>query len=226
MATQSPSKARSAASTASPSPSVVVCDDHIAIRAGLRQIFETEQVRVVGECQSLDELLVLARQHPEAVLVTDLGIDGVPFSALVKEVRLCLDDMPIVVYSMRETPATIDLCYKSGAVAFVPKRADVAELIKAVRSASVGKLYFPSDVATELAALHVDRRHPKLLLLPRELEIFEAYAKNPAVAEIAASLGVTPKRVQNTLSQIAQKLDLPRSQFRSAAIRHGIVEEV
>jgi DNA-binding NarL/FixJ family response regulator len=86
MAKHSPSKTNPSVQ-APAQPVVIVCDDHIAIRAGLKQILEGQHIVVVGECQSLDELRSVVKGHPWAVLVTDLGVDNASFATLQSVVR-------------------------------------------------------------------------------------------------------------------------------------------
>lgn len=205
---------------------VIICDDHIAIRAGLRQILERAKIRVAGECEDLPQLLALTERYPAAVLMTDLGVDDVPFTKLVSEVHRRAAAMPIIVYSMRETPATISLCYQEGASAFVPKRADISEIVEAVLAVGAGKVYFTREVAANLAAMQVVPSPPKEILLPRELQVFIAYAKSPNINQIAADLSVTSKTVQNTVSAISKKLDIPRNQFYATAVKHGLIDVI
>jgi DNA-binding NarL/FixJ family response regulator len=203
---------------------VIICDDHIAIRAGLRLILERGSIQVVGECDSVMTLLDLVRLNPNAIVITDLGVDEVQFPNLVSQLRNQSADCQIVVYSMREAPATIGLCYEAGAIAFVPKSADPDEIIKAINRASNGDRYFPASVASELAGLLLDRTSPKALLTARELEIFIGYVREGTVEALAERIGISDKTVQNLLSQIAKKLNSPRSTFHNLAREHGLID--
>lgn len=211
---------------ADPAPYVIVCDDHIAIRTGVTQILEKQGITVAGQCHTVPALMELISQFPAAVIMTDLAVDALPFPELVKKARQQSPDCKIVVYSMREGPGTIGLCYEAGAAAFVPKRSEPEEIINAVLAADRGERYFPPDVASHLASLHVDGNAPKNILNARELEIFTGYASGETAEVLAAKLNVSEKTINNALSQISKKLDAPRATFYQIARRYGLVDDV
>ena len=204
--------------------SAIVSDDHIAMRTGVIKILEEEGIHIAGECGTVAALTALVRHHPDAVVITDLGMDDMPLRELMAALREQAPDCKLVIYSMREAPSTIGLCYEAGALAFVPKRADPDELVKAVRHAAARERYFPASVASELASLHVDGKSPSNLLSAREMEIFIGYAKRESIDALAARLEISDRSIHNTLSRIAKKLDVPRSTFSEFARRYGLID--
>lgn len=203
---------------------VIICDDHIAIRAGVARILEERGIEVAGECFSVASLLDFVGKFPDAIVITDLAVDDVPFPILVGRIREKSAQCQVIVYSMREAPATIGLCYESGAIAFIPKRSEPDEIIKAVENARRGERYFPVSVASNLANFHIDGNAPSNALTTRELDIFIRFAKEESVEQIAEELEVSEKTVQNSLSTISKKLDVPRTNFYQVARRYGLLD--
>lgn len=204
---------------------IIICDDHAAIRAGIARILEEQKMAVIEGCDTVPALLTLVRQCPNAVVITDLAIDQLPFPALAAKLHSLSADCRIVVYSMREAPATIGLCYEAGALAFVPKSSEPEEIIKAVESACADQRYIPPSVAANLANFHIaDRNSPMSMLSAQEKNMFAGYAKGETVEMLARRFGVSDKRVQNILSQISKKLDAPRSAFFQVARRYGLID--
>ncbi|WP_081768816.1 response regulator transcription factor [Herbaspirillum sp. RV1423] len=223
--TTAPASRQKTGATEVHSQAVIICDDHAAIRAGVTRILEERNKRVVGGCGAVPDLLALVKQYPGAVVVMDLGIDQLPFPELMTMLRAASPGCRIVVYSMREAPGTIALCYDAGAIAFVPKSADPEEIVKAVDCARHDERYLPPSVAAALANFHIeDRRSPLATLSAQEKEIFIGYAKGETVDALARRLSVSEKRIQNLLSQIAKKIDAPRSTFFQVARRHGVID--
>lgn len=205
-------------------PVVIVCDDHIAIRAGIARILEDRGVAVAGECYTIGALLNLVQKFPSAVVLTDLAVQELPFPDLMRQIRATSLDAKVVVYSMRESAATIHLCYESGATAFVPKRSEPDEIIRAIESAHQGVKYLPPDVAANLAKLTIDPTAPQNILNQREREIFVSFVRGESLEDMAARLEVTERTLNNTLSQISKKLDAPRTAFFQIAKRYGLIE--
>ncbi len=203
---------------------VIVCDDHIAIRAGLARILEGKGISVVGECYTVVALLELVRQYPSAVILTDLDVEGVPFPELMRRVRVESRNAKVVVYSMRESAVTIHLCYDSGATAFVPKRSTQDEIVKAIEAANRSEQYLPPDVAANLAKLTIDSNAPQNVLNTREREIFVSFVRGESLESMAVRLEVSERTLNNTLSQISKKLDAPRTSFFQIAKRYGLIE--
>lgn len=204
---------------------IIICDDHAAIRAGLGRILEEHKIVVSGGCDTVSALFRLVKEHPNAVVITDLAIGQLPFPALMEKLHSLSPDCKIVVYSMREAPATIGLCYEAGALAFVPKSSEPVEIVKAVECAINDQRYIPPSVAANLADFHIaDRNSPLSMLSAQEKEMFVGYAKGETVEMLARSFGVSDKRVQNLLSQISKKLDAPRSAFFQVARRYGLID--
>ncbi len=204
---------------------IIICDDHIAIRTGVAAILADHKFSIVGTCESLAQLIKLLRQHKSAVVVTDLAIDGVPFPTLAEILRTNTPDCKIIVYSMRESPATVALCYSSGALAFVPKRSDPQEIVNAVTSAIVSERYIPISIAPNLANYHYANQSSRInLLTKREMEFFLAYAKGDAVADIASQVGLSDGSVQNKLTSVSKKLEIPRQKFREYTEILGLLD--
>jgi DNA-binding NarL/FixJ family response regulator len=204
---------------------VIICDDHAAIRAGVSHILEQRDKHIVGACGAVPELLALVKKYPEAIVVVDLGIDQLPFAELMTKLRKAAPPCRVVVYSMREAPGTIELCYDAGAIAFVPKSDDPEQIVKALECAELGERYLPPSVASSLANFHIeDRGSPLGMLSAQEKEVFVGYARGESVEALAGRLGVSGKRVQNLLSLISQKLDVPRTAFFQVARRCGAMD--
>jgi DNA-binding NarL/FixJ family response regulator len=203
---------------------IIICDDHIAVRQGLVTILETAGIRVVGTCSSILELLTLASGHPNAIVITDLAVDGWNFPELAKDLWKISRQIKVVVYSARESAVTMGLCYDVGAVAFVPKTASPDEIIKAIEFARAGERYFPAEVASTVYALTHDRNNIESILTSRELNIFVSYSRGHTIDSIAKAMDVSEKTVQNVLSEISKKLDCPRSSFSEFARQKGYLD--
>lgn len=205
--------------------SVIVCDDHQMIRVGLCVTLATEEIISVGECGNIEDLLRIAKNHPNAVVVTDLGVDNTQFPELMQKLRAESPSVKVVVYSMREQPSVADLCYRAGARAFVPKSADIDELVKAIRAAHLGKLYVPSIVGSEMMASACDPRSPMQILSRKDLEIFVDFASGLSADEIAQKVGLSNQTIHNRLTKISKALGVSRGGLRFVARDFHIIQE-
>lgn len=205
-------------------PPVILCDDHHIVRDGLSTLLADADIQVTGSCGSVDELFALIKEHPYAIVLTDLAVSDWTFTDLVKKIFETSADVKIVVLSARTSPILMDQCYKLGAVAFLPKTVYPDEIVKAIRYAAAGKTYFNTDVASTLRGLQTERNNLESLLTKKEFEIFLRYAKGESAAAIAAATGIKEKSVSNALSDITNKLGSPRVAFVEIAREKGYLD--
>ena len=203
---------------------VIICDDHIAIREGLKAILENARINVVGVSESVAELLKQVKQHPASIVIVDLQVDGVQFPELIKQLHAQSDEIRVVVYSARKSPVTMGMCYEYGATAYIPKDSKPSDIIKALEFAENGERYFSATVAAIVYDLNNDRTKIISKLSPREMEIFLAYCKEPSIEKIARDIGITEKSLSNAVSVISKKLNISRSMFNHMAQECGLLE--
>jgi two-component system invasion response regulator UvrY len=121
---------------------VVVCDDHAMVRRGIKDaISEGVDIRVVGEVGSYPELRQQLRQGPCDVLVLDLnmpGRGGLEVLAALKEEGSRIRTLVVSMYPEDQYAIR---CLRAGAMGYLNKSADPAELINAIRTLMQGRKY-------------------------------------------------------------------------------------
>jgi DNA-binding NarL/FixJ family response regulator len=126
---------------------IVIAEDHIMVRQGLRLLLETEQdFRIMGEAGDGPEGLRLAESLKPDVLITDLRMGGMDGIQLTRRVRACSPHTKIVILTMHSEPSLARQAMLTGASAFVVKDSAIDELIQAVRSAAAGGQYLSPSV--------------------------------------------------------------------------------
>ena len=205
-------------------PSVIICDDHQAIRAGLGELLREFGVDICASVGTVSELLAAVGDHPDALVISDLGVESTAFRDLMAEITDISPGCRVIIYSMRDTPSSIRVCYDLGAYAFVPKSSDVDEIVKALRWAASGMKYFPDDVAAELEELEDDSSNPRNVLTGREFAVFMTFVHVGSAEAVAERQDITLKTTQNLLGIISKKLGVPRSQFHRVASENGLLD--
>jgi DNA-binding NarL/FixJ family response regulator len=127
---------------------IVIVDDHVMVRQGLRLLLEAEKdFRVMGEAGGGPEGLRLTASLAPDVLVTDLRMEGMDGIELTRRVRICSPRTKIVVLTMHADPALARHALRAGASAYVVKDSAIDDLIEAVRSVSAGGQYLSPSVS-------------------------------------------------------------------------------
>jgi two-component system response regulator DevR len=200
---------------------ILVVDDHILVREGLRRALSREnEFSVVGEAASKREALVQIPHHSPDVLVVDLHLPDGNGLEVIAWARALSQQMGIVALTFSKFPEHILACMESGASSYVDKSAPISELITAIRSSSVNPLTFTARKITDAISL----KNQSIGLTARELEILEILPTGDTVLQMAQQLFVTESTIKTHLAAIYRKLGATnRVQAINAARKLGLL---
>lgn len=190
---------------------IIVADDHTLFRAGLLSMLsDFPGIAVVAEAADGDEVLATAQTVAADILILDMAMPGPTGVALIE--RLCKEkpELPILILTMHDEPATIRRALKAGALGFITKDADPETLMAAITSVSRRGSYVAPNLAARLAMQSDNEVKPvvDILLSRRETEIMGLIAEGIALNQIAQMLCVSPKTVTSHKSNLMEKLGL------------------
>lgn len=207
-------------------PTVLLADDHGAIRAGLRIMLETHDIAVVGEAADGDVAVRNAAALRPDVVLMDLrmpGRDGV--SATREIVERGLGDV-LVLTSFDEDELVL-AALRAGAVGFLLKTVDAPTLIQAVRAVAAGDgALDPRVTRRALAAVAAAAPPPPSTsfvlpeLTPRERDVLDGILQGWSNAQLAARLRISVPTVKTHVSNVLTKLGA-RSRSHAAALVRG-----
>ncbi len=207
---------------------VVLVDDHALIRRGLREtLSEAGGIDVVGEAADYSELRELLRTTQFDVLVIDVNLPGRSGIEVIgsliaegREVRaLVLSQYPEDQYGVR--------ALKTGAMGYLNKASDPAQIVAAVRSVGSGRKFLTPEIAQALAETIAGRSDGPLheKLSEREMQTLVRIANGQKLSEIAEALVLSPKTVSVYRARVLEKLGLHTSADLAAyAVRHRLID--
>ena len=199
---------------------VLLAEDNLLLRQGVRSLLEMEDgIDVVDAVGDLDALFVAVAEHEPDVLVTDIRMpptgtdEGVVAASRLRQTHPRLG---VVVLSQYDEPdyALALLSGGSERRAYLLKErvSDPAQLVGAIRAVASGGSYIdPKVVEALIAARSRAASSPLAELSPRELEVLEQMAQGKNNAAIAQALVLTPRAVEKHINSIFSKLPLAES---------------
>jgi DNA-binding NarL/FixJ family response regulator len=197
---------------------IVIADDHLLFRQGLRSLLKSEpEVTIVGETERAGELPALLARSPCDQLLLDLQMDRNTLADIESLVRR----VPVVVLTASEVPADAVAAIRKGARAVVFKRFAVETLMDAIRTVAGDNVWLPASLQTHMAA-HM--RGPALnALSPREEQVVRYIALGLRNAEVARELSISEDTVKTHLGRIFRKLGVrDRVELALYATRAGV----
>lgn len=207
---------------------VIIADDHMIVRSGLKHILELEFAGVVvGEATTGAELLDKVKATDWDVVILDVALgaeSGLNTLPLLKAAR---PHLPVIMLSMYGERQFVVRALAAGASAYLTKeQAADAELFKAIRTVCAGRRYIGEALAEQLAD-HLgkdDGKQPHEALSSRELEVFLLLAGAKSVSEIAERLRLSVKTVSTYRTRILEKMSLgSNAEIIQYAVRNGLV---
>ncbi|MCT9077394.1 response regulator transcription factor [Streptomyces fulvoviolaceus] len=206
---------------------ILIVDDHVVVRAGLRALLEGEPgFEVVGETgDGADAVRLVQRLGPEVVLM-DLRLSETgPVDSGTEATRRILAAAPgtrVVVLTSYGSQADVLRAVEAGARGYVLKAGPPEELFRAVRAAAAGGM----ALAPEAAASFLGRTaEPAPVLSEREIEVVRLLAQGRSNRAIAGTLFLAEATVKTHLVRIYRKLGTEnRAGTVSEAARLGLIE--
>jgi DNA-binding NarL/FixJ family response regulator len=207
---------------------VLLADDHTLVRAGIRVLLQTVPgIEIVGEAADGREALrLVAAEHPD-VIVLDMmmpNLNGLDAAARIARV---LPGTRVVILSMRADEDSVLRALRAGALGYVVKTDNPAELELAVRAAARGQRFLSSAVAGYAVDClkRIDRERTSLeRLTPRKREVLQLVAEGHTTKEIAKQLGITAKTAEAYRGELMSALDIHDiASLTRYAVREGLV---
>lgn len=202
---------------------IVLADDHAAMRHSLRTLLDGESdFAVVGETDSLQSVIRHVQARQPDVLVLDLGMSSGNWLSMLSELHARTPSTRIVVLTTSDDPAFAQGALDSGAHGLVLKEMADSDLPAAVRAAWGEQRYISPSLS---AHLPVDGAAPRDRLTPREQEVLRLIALGYTSVEIAANLGLSPRTIETHRARIHRKLGLStRAELVRYALRHDLLQ--
>jgi DNA-binding NarL/FixJ family response regulator len=191
---------------------VLLVDDHQIISDSLSLLFGTmEDIEIVGTLNDSRKVLDFLQNNEVDVLVTDLNMPHLDGIQLTMQVRKAFPDMKILMLTVKDEIDAIQDAYRAGISGYVMKKANRAELEKALRSVATGQKYFSESIMRELMAGgkregSIDHTDDLVELTKRELEIVRLVAQELSTSEIADQLCISTGTVETHRHNVMKKL--------------------
>ncbi len=207
---------------------VLLTDDHLVVRQGLRAFLETQpDLEIVGEAASGEEAIALSQEHAPDVALMDLLMPGIGGIAATRQIKQISPRTQIIILTSFHEDSQILPAIQAGALSYLLKDVKPLELIAAIRKAARGEAVLHPFVATRLMqSLQTKPTNSDGVtteLSKRELEVLRLIAEGITNAEIAERLFISEKTVKSHVSNILSKLHLAdRTQAAVYAWRNGL----
>jgi DNA-binding NarL/FixJ family response regulator len=207
---------------------VLLVDDHPLVRQGLLAVLTVaDGIVVAGEAGDGEAAVALSAELAPDVVIMDLQLPGMRGIDATREIVARRPGIAVLVLTMFEDDEMVFSAISAGAVGYLLKGADGADIIAAIRAAAAGQAVFGAALAWRLRAWFTPGPQPQAApfpqLTPREREILDGVAAGLTNAQIGQQMFLSAKTIANNVSNILTKLQLAeRAQAIVAARDAGL----
>ena len=208
---------------------VMLADDHILMREGIRQLLEFDgSIEVVGEVSDGEECLkMLPIINPE-VLLLDINMPKMNGVEVLTEIRKQKMPVKVLILTVHNEVDYLVKAVDIGVDGYIVKDSESSELKKAINCLVKGESYIQPSLIPLLNSRLVTRDSDKEKiesLTKRELEVLIQVANGMFNKEIATNLKISERTVKNHISNIFKKIDVnDRTQAAVFAIKNDIIK--
>jgi DNA-binding NarL/FixJ family response regulator len=210
---------------------ILLADDHVLVRDGLKLILETvPDLSVVAEASDGVDALRLAIREEIHLAVLDVSMPRMGGLAVARELAKQRPELRVLMLSVHDNEQYFFEALKAGASGYVLKSEANRDLIEACRAAMRGEPFIYPPAVSALVRDYLERAAsgedvPEDPLTPRELDVVKLIAEGLTSEEIAEALIISHKTVDRHRANILEKLGMRnRVELTRYAIRRGLVE--
>jgi DNA-binding NarL/FixJ family response regulator len=210
---------------------VAVVDDQRLFARGISGLVDMlPDTEVAGVAYDGEEAVELCRKEEPDVVLMDISMPKMDGISATREIRDLLPQTAVIILTAHEDDEHVFRGIKAGAQGYLLKDAELEDLSLAIRTVNAGNTIIAPNLAQKMLNTFQGAEDPtgKRLAPPltdRELEVIRALAQGKSDRQIAQSLGISEKTVNNHTSNIYRKLHLfDRTQAVIYAVREGIID--
>ena len=200
--------------------SILIADDYPLILAGLASLIDSvPEFRLAAQAADGARAVELYRELRPDVVIIDLSMRRLSGAEAIEQIRLFDADARVVILTTHQGDEDVYRGLRAGAMGYLPKHSDFAQLSACIRAVAAGRRFLPADVAGKLAG-----RTETTRLSKRELEILAHLATGKSNKMIARSAEIEVGTVKFHVNNILAKLNVgSRTEAAMVAARRGLL---
>jgi DNA-binding NarL/FixJ family response regulator len=200
--------------------SILLADDHVMFRRGVRRIIQSiGDVEVVGEASDGLELLQLLKKTTPNLIILDISMPNLRGLEATREIKIINPEVKVLILTMHKDKEYLYHAFSAGAEGYLLKEDADSELIAAIDALRKGGTYVSPLLSHQLTDLFMQKSRPATeqpaspgeLLTTREREIIKLIAEGKSSKEVAALLFISSRTVQHHRANIMRKLNIKKT---------------
>ena len=204
---------------------VILADDHVIFRQGLKGLLEREGFNVVGEAGDGGEAVRLAQEHHPEIAILDLAMPVMDGPDAAEEIAQVSPQTRSILLTMYSEEPYIIKALQAGVRGYVLKTQSGTDLVNAIQEVMQGGFYLSPGVSRAIVQSYLGRGETSSgQLTARERQVLQLVAEGKTTKEVAQQLGISVKTADSHRTRLMTKLGIhDTAGLVRYAIRQGLV---
>lgn len=205
---------------------VVLADDHVLVRQGLKSLLEREGFQIVAEASDGQEALRCVQTLKPDIAVLDISMPILNGLDAARQMSLSSPKVKAVLLTQHDEGQYLSEALEAGVKGYVLKSQAASELVQAMRQVSRGEVYLSPGVSgAVMEAYRSKSEKPRDPLTARERQVLQLIAEGKSTKDVASLLDISVKTAESHRTRLMQKLDIHETaSLVLYAVRRGIVQ--
>jgi two-component system response regulator NreC len=205
---------------------IVLADDHVLVRQGLKSLLDREGFQVVAEASDGQEAVRHVESLEPDIAVMDISMPTLNGLNAAREISRSSPKTKTILLTQHDEGQYIREALEAGVKGYVLKNQVASDLLLAIREVSRGQVYLSPGVSSAVMEAYRSKSDkPNNPLTLRERQVLQLIAEGKSTKDIASLLGISVKTAESHRTRLMQKLDIHETaSLVLYAVRHGIVQ--
>ena len=205
---------------------VLLADDHLIVRQGLRALLEGEGFEVMAEVGDGQEAAKVARQRCPDVAVLDYAMPALNGLDAAREILRACPRAKAILLTMHTDDRYVLEALRAGIKGYVVKTQAAADLVRAIQEVRRGMMYLSPGISQAVVEAYLAKSDvPPDPLTAREREVLQLVAEGKSTKEIARLLGISFKTAESHRTRIMKKTNIHETAgLVRYAVRRGLIQ--
>jgi DNA-binding NarL/FixJ family response regulator len=205
---------------------ILLADDHLIVREGLKALLEGEGFAVVAEVADGHEAVRVARERCPDIAVVDFGMPLLNGCNAAREILQACPRAKAILLTMHTEDHYVLEALRAGIKGYVVKTQAAADLVRAINEVQKGMVYLSPGISQTVVQAYLTKSDvPPDPLTPREREVLQLVAEGKTTKEVAKLLGISVKTAESHRTRIMEKLEIHETaSLVRYAVRRGLIQ--
>lgn len=205
---------------------IVLADDHVLVRQGLKSLLEREHFQVIAEASDGQEAVKLIEEHHPDIAIMDISMPTLNGIDAARGLSRCAPKTKVILLTQHEEEQYIHEALEAGVKGYVLKNQVANDLIQAIRQVGRGEFYLSPGISRAvMEAFRNKSERPADPLTARERQVLQLIAEGKSTKDTASVLGISVKTAESHRMRLMQKLDIHETaSLVRYAVRRGLIQ--